>query len=203
MKISGKHFRKQHGRVRGFSLIEMVIVVAVALSLAAVALPSFLNSISSYRLSNVAASLASLIDLNRFVAVQSNNLITLRQTTQSGNAFFYIDKNNNSVMDASEQRLLLPSDMLIMQPGSGVPGPSATGFQYPTATVFVSATSTLTFDARGSVNSCAGAASVCMIILGDPSRPQSGYRAITLNPMGQIKTWTWSAQTGGGSWVAY
>lgn len=190
-------------RRSGFSIIEVVIVLAVALTLLATALPAFFNSINSYRLSNTAQGLASLIDLNRFVAVQSNNPVSLRQTTQSGNAFFYIDKNNNSQMDASEQRALLPSDMLIMHPGSGVPGPSATGFQYPTATVFSSATSTLTFDARGTMNSCAGAASVCMIIVGAPSRPQSGYRAITVNPMGQIKTWTWSATSGGGSWVAY
>jgi prepilin-type N-terminal cleavage/methylation domain-containing protein len=120
----------------GFSLIEVVIVLVVALTLVATALPAFFSSINSYRLSNTAQGLASLIDLNRFVAVQSNNPVSLRQTTQSGNAFFYIDKNNNSQMDASEQRALLPSDMLIMQPGSGVPGPSATGFQYPTATVF-------------------------------------------------------------------
>jgi prepilin-type N-terminal cleavage/methylation domain-containing protein len=190
-------------RKSGFSLIEVVIVLAVALTLVATALPAFFNAINSYRLANTAQGLASLIDLNRFVAVQSNNPVSLRQTTQSGNAFFYIDKNNNSQMDASEQRALLPSDMLIMQPGSGVPGPSATGFPYPTATVFASATSTLTFDARGTMNSCAGAASVCMIIVGAPSRPQSGYRAITVNPMGQIKTWTWSATSGGGSWVAY
>jgi prepilin-type N-terminal cleavage/methylation domain-containing protein len=193
---------KSHRRT-GFSLIELVIVLAVVLTLVASALPAFLNSLNSYRLSNATQGLASLIDLNRFVAVQSNNSATLRQITQSGNAFLYIDKNNNSQMDASEQRLLLPSDMLILQPGSAVPGPAATGFQYPTATVFASATSTLTFDARGTVNSCAGAAAVCMIIVGAPFSPQLGYRAITINPMGQIKTWTWSAKTNGGTWVAY
>jgi|SRR5579872_2062285 len=193
----------QSHRQNGFSLIEVVIVLAVALTLIAIALPAFFNSINSYRLSNTAQSLASLIDLNRFVAVESNNPVTLRQVTQSGNAFFYIDKNNSNTMDATEQRVLLPSDMLIMQPGSGVPGPSATGFQYSTATVFASSTSTVTFDARGTMNSCAGAASICMIIVGAPSKPQSGYRAITVNPMGQIKTWTWSATSSGGSWVAY
>ncbi len=193
---------KSH-RQAGFSLIEVVIVLAVALALAATALPAFLNSINSYRLSNTAEGLASLIDLNRFVAVQSNNPVSLRQKTQSGNTFLYIDKNNNSQMDAAEQRLLIPSDMLIMQPGSGVPGPSAIGFPYPTATMFASATSTVTFNARGTMNSCAGAASVCMIILGAPASPQLGYRAITINPMGEIKTWTWSAKVGGGTWVAY
>lgn len=193
---------KSH-RQAGFSLIEIVIVLAVALALAATALPAFLNSINSYRLSNTAEGLASLIDLNRFVAVQINNPVSLRQTTKSGNAFLYIDKNNNSQMDAAEQRLLLPTDMLIMQPGSGVPGPSAIGFPYPTATMFASATSTVTFNARGTMNSCAGGSAVCMIILGAPVSPQLGYRAITINPMGEIKTWTWSAKVGGGTWVAY
>lgn len=190
-------------RQSGFSLLELIIVVTVSLCLAAVALPMFMNSVNSYRLTNTTASLASLIDLNRFVAVQNNNLITLRQTLLSGDTYFYIDKNNNGTMDSTEQRLLLPSDMLVMQPGGGVPGPSTTGFQYPTATVFAASTSTMTFDARGTLNACAGAASVCMIILGDPSRPQSGYRAITVNPMGEIKTWTWLAQNSSGSWVAY
>lgn len=193
----------QSHRQNGFSLIEVVIVLAVALTLIAAALPAFLNSINSYRLSNTAQGLASLIDLDRFVAVESNNPVTLRQVTQSGNAFLYIDKNNSSAMDAPEQRVFLPKDMLVMQPGSGIPGPAATGFQYPTATVFASATSTVTFDARGTMNSCAGAATVCMIIVGAPSSPQLGYRAITINPMGQIKTWTWSAKVNGGTWVPY
>jgi len=190
-------------RQSGFSLLELLIVLAVALCLTAVALPAFMNSVNSYQLTDTTANLASLIDLNRFVAVQSNNVVSLRQTLQSGYTYIYIDKNNNSVMDSTEQRLLLRSDILIMQPGGGVPGPSAAGFQYPTATVFAAGTSTLTFNARGTMQSCAGATSVCMIILGDPSRPQSGYRAITVNPMGGIKTWTWLAQSGGGSWVAF
>jgi prepilin-type N-terminal cleavage/methylation domain-containing protein len=188
----------------GFTLTELVIALAVILILSAITLPIFSNAISSYRLTSTTGNLASLIERDRFTAIQRNNLITLRQDNATGQLTFYLDTNSDGAMDVGDPRFLIPKDMQIMTPGGGVPGPSATGFPFPTAVALSSVTGTVTFDARGTVNFGAVAPTVYMIVLGSPNQSVAGYRAITITPMGQTKTWTWSAQqSGGGSWVTF
>jgi prepilin-type N-terminal cleavage/methylation domain-containing protein len=188
----------------GFTLTELVIALAVILILSAITLPIFSNALSSYRLTSTTGNLAGLIERDRFTAIQRNNLITLRQDNATGQLTFYLDTNSDGAMDVGDPRFLIPNGMQIMTPGGGVPGPSASGFPFPTAVPLSSVTGTVTFDARGTVNYGAGAPTVYMIVLGSPNQSVAGYRAITITPMGQTKTWTWSAQqSGGGSWVTF
>jgi type II secretory pathway pseudopilin PulG len=190
-------------RESGFSIIELVVAATVILAISAVALPIFSNALNAYRLTNAAGELANMISLDRFTAIQKNNLMTLRQVQTTGGLAFFVDSNSNGSMEAVEPRYLVPNEMQIVTPGGNVPGPSAPGFPYPGAAILSSPSGTVTFDARGTVHYGAAAPVVYMIIVDSPGQPQAGYRAITVTPMGQIKTWIWNAEAAGGTWTSF
>ena len=180
-------------RAAGFSLVEMVMTLAIGLILAAITLPTLIGAIQGYRLSSIAQQAANFIDLARFTAIRRNSIVSIQKTVQSGNTVFYIDLNGNGTLDANEPLLMLPSDMQIANGQSLTPGPVSTGlspiddFSTP---VF--------FDYRGTVSYSGGVApKTYFLALGFINQAQYGCRAVTLTPMGQTKTWKASA---GGTW---
>ena len=53
----------------GFTLIEVLIVLAIAMVLAGIAIPSFVNAINSYRLNAAASAVRGAIEATRFQAI--------------------------------------------------------------------------------------------------------------------------------------
>jgi len=76
---------------RGFSIVELVIVLGMMLVLSAIGLPRIVASMSIYQLNAASTSLQNLIEVARFTAVRRNTTISLRQTLVSGHTAFYVD----------------------------------------------------------------------------------------------------------------
>src|ERR1700719_927345 len=93
----------------GYSLIEMMMTLAVGLILVSVALPAMISAIQSYRLNSVSQQIASLIELTRYTAIRRNNVIRSRMTPD--NTVFFIDVNGNGTLDPGEPMFMLPGDM--------------------------------------------------------------------------------------------
>src|SRR5258708_10690906 len=91
----------------GYSLIEMVMTLAVGLILASVALPTMISAIQSYRLNSVSQQVASLIELTRYTAIRRNSVIRARTTPDA--TVFFIDANRNGTLGQAAPMLLLPS----------------------------------------------------------------------------------------------
>lgn len=68
--------RSGHRRSSGFSLIELMVTVAVLAILAAMAFPSFLGMVNSNRLTSQANELVGAIQLTRMEAVRRNARVT-------------------------------------------------------------------------------------------------------------------------------
>lgn len=66
---------------RGFSLIELLFVVAIVVILSAIALPSFLNSSRPFRLRNDANGLVNLVTMARMRAATTFSRVRLNCTT--------------------------------------------------------------------------------------------------------------------------
>jgi prepilin-type N-terminal cleavage/methylation domain-containing protein len=177
---------------RGFSVVELVVVLAIILVLSSIAIPSLLSSMRTYRISSAASSLSALLQRARFEAIRRNTPISVRTKVDvTGDTVVYIDLNGNSRLDPDEPQIMQTSDIQFMAAGGSVPAPASTG--YPAA---VSPPGIITFGVRGTVN-YTGAQTDYISYLGNPAGPNLFYSAVTVSQMGQIKAWTAPA---GGSW---
>jgi prepilin-type N-terminal cleavage/methylation domain-containing protein len=169
----------------GYSLVEMMMTLAVGLILVSVALPTMIGAIQGYRLNSIAQQVANLIDLTRYTAIRRNAIVSLKKTVQNGNTFLYVDLNGNGTPDANESMVFLPSDMQIANGQALTPAPTSMGIGKTQDFV-----DTITFDYRGTLNFPAGGATTPYVLdFGYANQLQYGYRAVTIGPMGQTKIW--------------
>ncbi len=166
--------RKCSPKVAGYSLIEMMVTLAVGLILVSVALPTMIGAIQSYRLNSTSQQIANLIDLTRYTAIRRNAVMSMQMVVSNGSTIFYVDTNGNGLLDPSEPMVILPSDMQLANNQPLTPGPASTGLA-PTQNF----TSQINFDYRGAY----------FLAVGYTSQAQYGCRAITVTPMGQTKAW--------------
>jgi prepilin-type N-terminal cleavage/methylation domain-containing protein len=175
---------------RGFSVVELVVVLAIILVLSSIAIPSLQSSLRTYRISSAASSLSALLQRARFEAIRHNTLISVRTAVVAGDTVVYVDLKGNSIFDPTDPAVTQTTDIQFIAAGGSVPGPASTGF--PTA---VTPAWPIIFDARGALNTPAAIPAICY--LGNPAGPNVFYSAVTVSQMGQIKAWTAPA---GGSW---
>jgi Tfp pilus assembly protein FimT len=195
--VNSKSYRRFHpGSAPGFSLVELVVALAVAMLLAAIAIPSLVTTYSQYRLGAQATLIANELDQLRMTAVRRNSTVTLFSTTPGSNTILYIDANKSGALDPTDPQVMLPADMQISNSlttaPTGMPDVSSLGSNYSPAVNLPSAG--ITFGSNGTIS---GGAGPYFIVIGYTSTSKYGYRAITVTPMGQILVWTAGS---GGSW---
>lgn len=182
------------GKEFGYSLVEMVMTLAIGLILVSVALPMLVGAIQGYRLNSIAQQTADIIELTRYTAIRRNATVSLHKAVQNWSTVFYIDLNGNGALDTGEPLVVVPSDMQIANGLPLTPGSANTGL--PNVQDF---TDTIMFDYRGTLNYPAGAGTgPYFLALGYTIHMQYGYRAITVTPMGQAKMWKAPV---GGTWT--
>jgi len=181
---------------RGFSVVELVVALAVALVLAAIAIPSIMTTYSQYRLGVQASLIANQLDLLRMNAVRGNTTFTLYSTTSGSNTVLYIDLNKNSALDSTDPQVVLPADMQISNSLSTAPTdmPDSSSMGTPYSTTLKLPSTGISFTSNGTIS---GAAGPYFIVIGYSNNSKYGYRAITVTPMGEVKVWTTSS---GGTW---
>lgn len=169
----------------------MLVVVFIALTVSAMAIPTVLRSVRTYRLAGTARDVANILQQTRYEAIRRNTIINCRMNQSSSPTVLWIDTNNNNTLDATERVLMLTQDVQFVS-SSEAPGTGSMNFanaQQPAGSI--------AFDARGAVNFGGGTAGVYVMFLGYPQDPTYGYRAVSLTPMGQTKVWSASS---GGTW---
>src|SRR5260221_6662239 len=128
---------------RGFSLVEVVIALAVILILSAVALPAFVNAYRMYQLTDAATQFAGLLKFPRFEAIRLNTSVSCQiQQTASVPPVTNIWADSlptpqDGVQDPSEKQLVF-SGTVNLVPASAVPnaaGLAAAARHRPLATV--------------------------------------------------------------------
>jgi prepilin-type N-terminal cleavage/methylation domain-containing protein len=185
MRVGMKSGQKCRSVVGGYSLVEMMMTLAVGLILVSVALPTMVGAVQAYRLNSISQQLAGLIDLTRYTAIRRNTVLTLQMKSVSDGTYFFVDLNGNGSPDANEPMLILPSDMQLAstqcpQPDSNIQGLAATQ----------NFAGQVTFDYRGTINFAPGSQiKTYFLALGYSNQAQYGCRAVTVTPMGQTKVW--------------
>jgi prepilin-type N-terminal cleavage/methylation domain-containing protein len=179
---------KTHLRqMRGFSLTELLIVMAVILIVTAIAVPSFVRATQNYRLTDVASQVAGIMKSARFEAIRENNRYTWR-ISQAGNTTTVWDADVNGVVDATEKLAIFNTNINVVAAG-GVPNTAglATAITVQALTAVTPANATLTFDSRGSVT---GAPAAYAVYVSDAPNGGTSFRAVILLPSGITQIWS-------------
>jgi prepilin-type N-terminal cleavage/methylation domain-containing protein len=139
--------RAQLGKTnRGFSLVELIIVVAIIMVIAALAIPVLVNTVAKIRLRAAAGELSGLMQEARILAAKKNTVYDIKFTTVTGIQTAYVDANLNGAYDAGEPITVFNG---AITPASGPPSGSA---GQPPAYVLSGDSSTGTpFDNRNTV----------------------------------------------------
>jgi type IV fimbrial biogenesis protein FimT len=184
----------------GFSLTELVVVLAVAMILMAVGMPSFMRAYHTYQLSSAATQVADMLRLARYDAIRRNmqmNCVFQVSGTDPNNTNIWIATTATNVLDQSQKQTVLgPSGNLV--PQGAVPNTAAliTASKVSMATTNPSPTNaTITFDARGALSP---PTNVDVFYLASTLGPEAGFRAVILMPAGSIQIWSSDAT---GNWA--
>jgi prepilin-type N-terminal cleavage/methylation domain-containing protein len=102
---------------KGFSLLELVIVVAITFVVAAMAMPRMANAIAEYKLRSTSSQFANLLQRARAEAVRRNATVQVATQMQAGQQLVWIDTNANGALDRGEAQMIMPQRVTIQTAG--------------------------------------------------------------------------------------
>lgn len=196
--------------IRGFTTVELLIVVAMILAVAAFAVPNIMLMVYNAQLSSAASNLAGLMQQARILAATQNPPAPyqIRYAVDQGAKEAYIDLNGNGVLDAGEPVIVFPGTVA---PTAGAPsGGDGTPLPYESNTDSGSGSYdnsyTLAFSPRGlpcmsdsSVTpaKCTTPAAKYFVHYLTDTRPagQNGWAAVLVTTSGRTRTLRWDGAT--------
>ena len=188
-------------RQSGISLLELVLVLAIAMVLMAVGVPAFLRMYHSIQLTDAANQVGNILRLARYEAIKQNKTIKCifqPSSTNAGMTVFWVDSNQSGIQDPTEQMILLKNEGNVVNPGS-VPNTSGLIGQANLGSIVpypqVPNGGTIAFDSRGAVQLL----NVNIFYLANANAPEVGFRAVLLMPTGSLQIWSADAS---GNWTA-
>jgi prepilin-type N-terminal cleavage/methylation domain-containing protein len=196
---------RQAGAQQGFSLIELLIVVAISMIAAAMALPLVSNAVNQVHLSSSATDYANLLQRARMRAVQDDTYYQIQTTTLSGDPIAYVDINKNGSYDNGEPMMVFASGVTYKAQSAG-PALANLKSQFlpSTAQTTLQPTMIPIFGPRGLP--CAVTGSACPYLDPNTGKPYSyllfiqntqnnRWEAVTLNPSTRIREWAYDTRT--------
>ena len=201
------HPGASEGASAGVSLLELCIVLAVMLVVAASALPTVMNAMQQYRLRTAARDVAAMLQRSRMRSVRDGRhyAVQERQVTLAGLSYsqLFLDQNESGTYDAGEAMVQLPTGVrfnsasapaLIAATLGFTPQPSSTALSFNALglpCVLRNAICT-NWDANGN-------AVGVVYFLQDSRHAASAWAAVAVTPAGRARLWRWSA--GSSQWL--
>jgi len=192
---------------RGFSMLELMIVLAISMVVAAYAVPMFLQAYYDVRLKAACADISGLMQKARIQAARENAVFSIQyrvSTVQEA----YIDLNNSGSWDSSVTINGVAQSEPIVDFGGTITVPtsaqSGTGAPSPyvlvgdTAGTTYNNSTTLGWSARGLpcayvTGTCATPAAGYFVYYVEDKRPNSiGYGAVVVTRSGRTKVVIWN-----------
>ena len=194
-KTANSGMTRSMKKATGFSLIEILTVVAVSLVLAAIAAPNIMRAVRTARLRSTGADLAGLIQDARIMAAKSNSVIAVQFT---GNNAAYLDPSNGSyirgdlLVDFGSNVTLSPAPTGGVSPYTMSTDPGSTALvMQPPATVMAFSKRGLPCDYSTPPTCQTPALNYFVYYLNSPY----GWAAVVVTRAGRsrVSTWTGSA----------
>ncbi len=197
------------GRARGFSLIELLIVVFVVLVIGAMVIPNVLLAVTNIKLRASAGDLSGLIQQARTLAAKNNAPFVVLYGTRNGAQIAYVrDVRNGLGGYATPEPLVEFSGTTV--PAAGAPSggggqPTPYVLAGDTGTGSYDNTSTLGYTGRGlpckydtttTPATCSTPAALYFVYYLTDTRPgQPGWAAVVVTKSGRCKIVTWNGAT--------
>lgn len=176
-------------RSRGFTLLELSLVLAMVMVLSTVAIPAILGSVAAMNLRMTATELSGAMGYARMKAVHDNRPYALRVITVTGRTAVYLDLNNNGALDGGEEKALLVLPHSIVFDSSG-PALTLSGVQVLSLPAF----SAYGKPCAMSGSTCASAPGTQFYIMMRQDRifTTPGWIAVSVTPASRIQVWSWN-----------
>jgi prepilin-type N-terminal cleavage/methylation domain-containing protein len=182
---------------RGFSLVEVVIAMAVILILSAIALPAFVSAYRTYELTDAATQFAGLLKFTRFEAIRLNktvNCVIQQVASVPPVTNIWADSDVDGVEDPTEKQLLF-SGAVNLVPAAAVPNAAGLAAAAGVPALADGTAIPFGFDRRGAVNP----PQVYAFYLTNLNDTSVGARAVILLPSGSIQIWKADSL---GNWIS-
>lgn len=183
----------------GFSLIELVIVVAIILVVSAIAVPAFVRMTNSAKLTTTTREVSDLIQRARYEAVRQNTKVSCHFDLGAAPPVVWVDVNRSGVWAANDPQAYYPGPVRFAVSGGWIPGPASMNFPSMTP---VAAGGVITFDSRGAVDftGVAGGPTAWVLYLDFNGDSSYGAKGISVEPLGRSKIWL--APHGATAWTS-
>lgn len=179
----------------GFSLIELLVVMAVMLILAALTTPITLNTMDAYKLRGSMSSVAGLAQRCRLVALQQNTTSHMYFTTSGGAVTMYCKVNSDtSGLKATDPQLTLDTKFSI---GSTPTNALTASTMWGSSGSSFTANSDPYFNSRGLPCSAPSAGAACSTINGyvyyfKYTSHTTRWSAMSVSPAARMQNWYWN-----------
>jgi Tfp pilus assembly protein FimT len=198
MNTESKKSLKRNSRMRGFTILELVIVLALMMIVTAISMPSFLRIIRTYQLNDAATQVAGVLKFTRYEAIRVNipaaTPLTTRILQSASGTNIFTDSNNSGNLQNTEKQILFSRNVNLVSAGTP---PNTAGLAAAVgvaALTNVSLTNgSIAFDHRGALTPAA----VNVLYVGNLALPNLGDRAVIVLPSGSIQIWSTDAS---GNW---
>jgi prepilin-type N-terminal cleavage/methylation domain-containing protein len=200
MRADPNQAAKRRARTNGFTILELLVIMAVISIISAVALPSFMRSYRGYQLSDAAYQVAGVLKFTHYEAVRLNVATATPLKAQVSRiagtgTYIFTDSNNSGTVQQGEKQALF-AGVVNLVPSTTPPntGGLAAAVGVAAFTNISPTNGSISFDQRGAVQPPA----VSVFYVGNTGLPALGYRAIVVLPTGSIQVWSCDS---GGNWL--
>ncbi len=194
-------------RAGGFSLIEMMVVLAMAMVIAATAAPTMMNVVSSARMRGTMSNMSTYTQRARGDAIRSNSTKSVWNVQSNGEYFIYSANGVNTAPGLTGADGMMPAGKQVVYvgtpTGSNVPTILDPATAFGSSSITVNTGTAISFNSRGvpcvwSSGSCSTVGSQAFVwyFIFQPPFGSNRWACLSVSPAGRIKNWYWD----GGAW---
>lgn len=190
-------------RQRGFSLIELLVVMSIALVVAAFAVPYMVTVTANVRLRSAMTSMAGLMQDSRSLAIKNNQLMTTRFSVLGNGPVAYLKvASSTAARNSKDPQVQLGAPVTFVRDVSGITG-APTALDNSILSFGPNTTDDPTFNPRGlpclyASGTCTSSVGFVYYFTDTRSLGKNGWAAVSVSPAGRIKVWFWNGTSWGG-----
>jgi Tfp pilus assembly protein FimT len=185
-------------RVVGFSLLELMIVLAMIMTATTIAVPTMVTVLANTRLHRNMGNLSSLYQNGRMLAVRGNSITRIRFQLINNNWMAYVDNGANpGGLTSTVPQLALPVNFSKVDPPTGS-APTPLDAATCGSTITPDTTDDTYFNQLGvpcqySIGTCSSSQAYAYYFMYKGSMNMSTtWAAMCVSPAGRVKAWYWT-----------